>query len=164
MRDATTEATLGGKSKQGWSCNFVGLGQGRTCERANERQLIRDSQNTWLTPMSLLDSSFNLPVNNRPRSPKPKAVLALPTGTRFEDRAFAALWSNRKELGIARLWRCSAARVDGFLETTGGETILLEMKETLGFGATQAASFQFLVGRRLLSLKATKHHRLLTVL
>lgn len=72
-------------------------------------------------------------------------------GTGFEARAFTAIWKHRKKLKVARLCKCHAARVDGFLETTDGEIILLEMKEALSWGATEAAGFQFLAGQFLLS-------------
>jgi len=104
----------------------------------------------------MLNSCFTTPKNNRPRIPKPTQLKSAPKGTRFEDKAFAAIWSNRAKLGIAELWRCHAARVDGYAKTNEGEIILLEMKETLSWGATEAAGFQFLVGRKLLGVKARR--------
>jgi len=74
----------------------------------------------------------------------------------FENRAFNALFKHRKKLRIAELYRCRAARMDGFLVTTERETILLEMKERLAWGSVQAAGFQFLAGRRLLKLRAKR--------
>jgi hypothetical protein len=46
--------------------------------------------------------------------------------------------------------------MDGYLVTTTGEYILLEMKESLRWGSTQSATFQFLAGRGLLALNAKR--------
>ena len=70
----------------------------------------------------------------------------------FESRAFAALFRQKAALGIEKLWRCSGYRVDGYVVTTAGETILLEMKESLRWGATTSAGFQFLAARSMLQL------------
>ena len=101
----------------------------------------------------MLNSCFTTPQNQRKRHPKVIEVMAHQPGEGFEARAFSALWTHRNRLGIARLFRCKAARVDGYLETTAGETILLEMKESLSWGSTEAAGFQFLAGRSLLTKK-----------
>lgn len=81
---------------------------------------------------------------------KVEQVLCASTSRRFEDRAFAALFQHREALGIATLWRCSGYRVDGYAELTTGETVLLEMKESLSWGSTTAMGFQLLAGRKLL--------------
>jgi hypothetical protein len=104
----------------------------------------------------MLDLCFAAPAHQPGRLPARSPVLAPCAGGGFEARAFSALWHHRHVLGIRELYRCNAARVDGFAITQGGETILLEMKETLGWGGTQAAGFQFLAGRKLLGLEASR--------
>jgi hypothetical protein len=99
----------------------------------------------------MLQSCFTTPKNAPGRKPKATEITAPLLGAGFEARAFSALWSHRAKLGITRIFRCSAARVDGYLETATGETILLEMKESLSWGSTEAAGFQFLAGQSLLS-------------
>jgi hypothetical protein len=46
--------------------------------------------------------------------------------------------------------------MDGYLTTTEGEIILVEVKTTLGWGQLQAACFQMLAGNHLLGHRATK--------
>jgi hypothetical protein len=79
-----------------------------------------------------------------------------PRGSGFEAKAFAALWNNREELRIEEVWRCHAARIDGYLKTVGDEIVLVEIKETLSWGSTEAAGFQFLSGRKLLRLDTAR--------
>jgi hypothetical protein len=83
-------------------------------------------------------------------------VIAAPTGASFEDRAFASLYNNQAALGVEEVFRCRAARVDGFLRTKSGETILVEVKETLSWGGMGSATIQFLSGRKLLDLPARR--------
>lgn len=104
----------------------------------------------------MIETCFSSPRNRRPKLPTSYIVSAAQTGSGFESKAFTALWLRRENLQIRTLWRCRAARVDGYLETRQGEIILLEMKETLSWGSTQAAGFQFLAGRQLLNLQATR--------
>lgn len=107
----------------------------------------------------MLQSCFTAPQNTRRRKHKVTEITVPIVGAGFEARAFSALWNHRAKLGIARLFRCSAARVDGYLETTDGETILLEMKESLSWGSAEAAGFQFLAGQSLLSTSFTSTPR-----
>lgn len=99
----------------------------------------------------MLESCFTAPQNPRKGTPKATPVTALRPGSRFEARAFTAIWHHRARLKVAELFKCYAARVDGFLRTSDGEIILLEMKESLSWGSTEAAGFQFLAGRSLLA-------------
>jgi hypothetical protein len=99
----------------------------------------------------MLQNCFSVPPNRRIRRPQSTQLTVPPSGEGFEARAFAALLSHAATLGIAKLFRCKAARLDGYLETIDGETILLEMKESLSWGSTEAAGFQFLAGRHLLT-------------
>lgn len=103
-----------------------------------------------------MDHFFNAEVNKRQRKPSSKRLSTAPVGARFEDQAFAALYHRREALGIDSIWRCHAARLDGYLVTSQQEFILLEMKETLGFGSVQAAVFEFITGRELLKLNAVR--------
>lgn len=89
------------------------------------------------------------PVQPRTR-PSKNLLVAAPEKMDFENRAFAALLRQKAALGIDELWRCSGYRVDGYMVTTAGETILLEMKESLRWGATTSAGFQFLAARSML--------------
>lgn len=98
----------------------------------------------------MLQSCFTAPQNPRKRKAKATLIAAPLAGTGFEARAFTAIWTHRKKLKVAKLYKCHAARVDGFLQTADGEIVLLEMKETLSWGATEAAGFQFLAGQSLL--------------
>lgn len=82
--------------------------------------------------------------------PARNLLEAAPEKMDFENRAFAALFRQKAALGIDELWRCSGYRVDGYAVTTAGETILLEMKESLRWGATTSAGFQFLAARSML--------------
>lgn len=109
-----------------------------------------------MTTPSRLDACFDGPRNELRNQPTAALVEGAPIGAKFEQRAFAALFRNSKELGIASLWKCRAARMDGYIITTVKECILLEMKESLRWGSTQAATFQFLAGRKLLNLEAKR--------
>src|SRR6266571_5837354 len=104
----------------------------------------------------MLNSCFKQMPNERKRVPRATPVGGPLPGTNFESRAFTALWNNSKSLKIRELWRCNSARHDGYLETTKGEIILLEMKECLGWGALQAASAEFLMGKGWLDLEAQR--------
>lgn len=104
----------------------------------------------------MLNRCFSIPLNDRPRAASPKLVTAAPAGPKFEDRAFAALFNNQAALGVKDLYRCTAARVDGFLKTESGETILVEVKESLSWGGMGSATIQFLSGRKLLNLSASR--------
>lgn len=104
----------------------------------------------------MLNTCFNAPQNVRPMLPSRRQLTGQEPGSDFESRAFSAIWIRRQELGIDELWRCRAARVDGYLKTVDGEVVLLEMKEMLSWGSTQAAGFQFLAGRELLKLQAKR--------
>lgn len=104
----------------------------------------------------MLNACFGHMPNPRLHTPKKTEITEPVAGDRFEERAFNALFESKETLGIGQLYRCHAARMDGYLVTTVGETVLLEMKECLGWGAVQAASAQFLMGRKLLELKATR--------
>jgi len=103
-----------------------------------------------------MDHFFNAEVNDRQQNPSRKELSTAPIGTSSEARAFASLYHHREALGISSIWRCHAARLDGYLVTNRGEVILLEMKETLGFGSVQAAVFEFITGRQLLKLDADR--------
>jgi hypothetical protein len=103
-----------------------------------------------------MDHFFNAEINSRKQNPSKNELLTAPIGTSFESQAFASLYHHREALGISSIWRCRAARLDGYLVTSRGEVILLEMKETLGFGSVQAAVFQFITGRQLLSLSSVR--------
>jgi hypothetical protein len=94
--------------------------------------------------------------NPRLQQPKRREVITPPAGTGFESRAFAALFNERRRLKIKRLWRCTSARVDGFLETSDGELVLVEAKEVLGWGSVSSAVFEILAGRKLLGLDANR--------
>lgn len=94
--------------------------------------------------------------NPRVRQPKTREVTAPPSGTSFESRAFAALFNDRRRLRIRRLWRCTSARIDGYLETSDGELVLVESKQVLGWGSVSSAVFEILAGRNLLGLKAER--------
>lgn len=104
----------------------------------------------------MIKTCFNQKPNVRKRTPKAKPVASPVPGTTFEARAFNALLKNRQRLGIKCLWRCNSARLDGYIETIDGEVILLEMKECLGWGAFQAASAEFMMGRQLLGLSTRR--------
>lgn len=112
--------------------------------------------------LNLLNLCFRSVPNAPGQTPNAKQVTEAPTEvTNFENRAFAALFNNMAELGIASLWRCHAARIDGYLIKVGkdgedGEIVMLEMKETLGWGQTHSATFQFLAGKCLLKLSAKR--------
>lgn len=104
----------------------------------------------------MLDRCFASTPNERKGIPKGTSLTSAPSGSGFEDRAFAFLFKHRNALGISKLYRCNAARMDGYLVTDTGETILLEMKECLGFGSFLAGASQLMAGRTLLKLKATR--------
>ena len=104
----------------------------------------------------MLDTCFLQPANLRRRVPRASLLASPSKGGRFEDRAFNALLEHASSLGISEIWRCHAARTDGYLRTMSGETILLEMKECLGWGAMQAAATELLMGKQLLGLDATR--------
>jgi len=94
--------------------------------------------------------------NPRARQPKPRELTAPPVGEGFEDRAFAALFNERRRLKIQRLWRCTSARVDGVLQTSDGELVLVEAKQVLGWGSVSGAVFEILAGRKLLGVEADR--------
>ncbi|WP_454844942.1 hypothetical protein [Ralstonia thomasii] len=100
---------------------------------------------------SFLDGCFDQSPNCRRSVPSAKPIDYRKEGGSFESRAFRVLFERREELGICELYKCSNARVDGYLVTKQGENILLEMKECLGWGPTTAAGFQFLAGNYLLT-------------
>lgn len=77
-------------------------------------------------------------------------------GSRFEDHVFSSLIANKEMLGISRVFKCTNARMDGYVETTAGEFILIEVKESLGWGPFNSACFELLAGRNLLGLSSTK--------
>lgn len=99
------------------------------------------------------DQCFEMASAQKTRA-KPASILleVAPGKMDFESRAFAALFRQKEALGIVDLGRCSACRVDGYMVTTTGETILLEMKESLRWGAITSAGFQFLAARSILKL------------
>ena len=103
-----------------------------------------------------IEASFSSPKNNPGNQPSSRQLAAPPQGSGFEARAFAALVHNASQMGIETVHKCSAARMDGYIVLKGGEVVLIEMKESLRWGSTQSATFQFLAGRRLLQLKATR--------
>lgn len=102
-----------------------------------------------------LKRCFTGAVNQPGKKPKAIQYAPSPRARSFEQRAFLTLHRNMKELGIRSLHKCSACRMDGYLVTSDGQIVLLEMKESLRWGSTQSATFQFLAGRKLLRLKAT---------
>lgn len=104
----------------------------------------------------MLNTCFSRNANPPKAEASRRLLTEAPAGLGFEPRAFAALFANKKKLGIKDVWRCYAARIDGFLETVEGEIILLEMKERLSWGSVQAAGFQFLAGRRICGLNARR--------
>lgn len=76
----------------------------------------------------------------------------------FENYAFAKLFDDREYLGIEKLLRCSSARADGACELASAvarppETMLIEMKTTLGWGTLNAALGALLTGESLLRSK-----------
>ncbi len=80
----------------------------------------------------------------------------------FEDYAFARLFdereSNRHLLGLDRIYRCTNARVDGYINLAGADAafpILLEIKTTLSWGSLGTALAQFISGRHLLMKEGT---------
>lgn len=83
-------------------------------------------------------------------------MLSLPVGPGFESRAFAALFNARRRLKIKRLWRCTSARIDGYLEMSDGELVMVEAKEVLGWGSVSSAVFEILAGKKLLNLDADR--------
>ena len=106
-----------------------------------------------MSSASPLDQCFiAFDVSRHAPQTKKLEIKAAPEGDKFEDRAFAALFQHREALGINKLWRCSGYRVDGYAELTTGETVLLEMKESLSWGSTTAMGFQLLAGRKLLQM------------
>lgn len=104
----------------------------------------------------MLHKCYTSIPNPRLRQPKVREVTHPPVGTSFESRAFATLFNERRLLKINRLWRCTSARVDGYLETSDGEFVLVEVKEVLGWGSVSSAVFEILAGRKLLDLKASQ--------
>lgn len=103
-----------------------------------------------------LDDCFGHAPNPRARKPKATEITAWKSGSSFQSLAFNVLLTNKPQLGIRSLFQCDSARVDGYLITLSGETILLEIKECLGWGAIAQAGFQFLTGRELLKRKAKR--------
>jgi hypothetical protein len=104
----------------------------------------------------MLNACFQQAPNVRRRQPRATQVVAPVVGSLFEARAFNTLLNQAGQLGIQSLWRCHAARVDGYLVTDDGEHILVEMKECLGWSAFQAASAEFVMGRGLLGIPAQR--------
>lgn len=76
----------------------------------------------------MLNTCFGHAPNDRKTNANATKVLKPNHGKSFESRAFDALYLNRHKYGISELYRCHAARMDGYLVTTDGETILLEME------------------------------------
>lgn len=103
-----------------------------------------------------IEAAFSGPKNDPGNSPTARQLLVPPEGAGFEARAFAALVRNARKLGIRAVYKCSAARMDGYIVTQDGEVVLIEMKESLRWGSTQSATFQFLAGRELLELKSRR--------
>lgn len=104
----------------------------------------------------MLQQCYSSAPNLRIRQPKPREMTVPPAGGSFESRAFAALFNERRRLKIRRIWRCTSARVDGYLETTDGELVLLEAKEVLGWASMSTAVFEILAGRKLLGIEANR--------
>lgn len=104
----------------------------------------------------MIKDCFQQVPNDRRRTPRGTKIESPVSGTSFEARAFNTLLKSRKRLGIKELWRCNAARVDGYVIANDGELILIEMKECLGWGAFQAASTEFLMGKGLLKLSTRR--------
>jgi hypothetical protein len=103
-----------------------------------------------------MNQFFSAQANTRGHLPQCRRIVTPPVGNQFEIKAFAALYAQAPFIGIESLWRCYAARMDGYLITATGEVILLEMKQTLGFGSVQAATFEFITGRKLLNVAAAR--------
>jgi hypothetical protein len=95
---------------------------------------------------------FSYPEFQSRRAPAKQLIASPLPISNFESRAFNALWVNRSRLGLKALWKCENQRTDGIAELLGGETLLLEMKTTLGWGSFHSACGQMLMAKQTLGI------------
>jgi hypothetical protein len=74
----------------------------------------------------------------------------------YEDAVFSFLWSHRRGLGLAKVSRCRAVLVDGIVELSTGEEVVVEVKYRMNW--EKACQAEWELRNFLRRPEASDHH------